>query len=77
MFTKVSLLSAYISVHKFNIICLSETYLISEIPSDDKNLEILRYDVVRKDHSSDSSLGRVCVYYKSSLPFKVINVKYL
>ena len=27
MFTKVSLLSAYISVHKFDIICLSETYL--------------------------------------------------
>ena len=26
MFTKVSLLSAYISVHKFDIICLSETY---------------------------------------------------
>ena len=77
MFTKVSLLSAYISVHKFNIICLSETYLISEIPSDDKNLEILGYDVVRKDHSSDSNLGRVCVYYKSSLPFKVNNVKYL
>ena len=40
MFTKVSLLSAYSSVHKFDIICLSETYLNSETPSDDKNLEI-------------------------------------
>ena len=39
-FTKVSLLSAYISVHKFDIICLSETYINSEIPSDDENLEI-------------------------------------
>ena len=39
MFTKVSLLSAYIFVHKFNIICLSETYLNSEIPFDDENCQ--------------------------------------
>ena len=38
IFTKVSLLSAYISVHKFDIICLSKTYLNSGIPSDDENL---------------------------------------
>ena len=77
MFTKVSLLSAYISVHKFDIICLSETYLNSEIPSDDKNLEIPGYNLVREDHPSNSKCGEVCVYYKSSLPFRVINVKYL
>ena len=42
MFTKCifPLLSACISVQKFDIICPSETYLNSEIPSDDKNLEI-------------------------------------
>ena len=40
MFTKVSLLSAYSSVHKFDIICFFETYLDSETPSDDENLEI-------------------------------------
>ena len=48
MFTNVSPLSAYISVHKFDIICLSETYLNSEIPSDDENLEILGYNLVRE-----------------------------
>ena len=48
MFTKVSLLSAYISVHKFDIICFSETYLNSEIPSDDENLEIAGYNLVVK-----------------------------
>ena len=74
MFTKISLLSAYISVHKFDIICLSETYLNSDIPSDDENLEIPGYNLVREDHPSNS--GGVCVYYKSSLPFRVINVKY-
>ena len=77
MFTKVSLLSAHISVHKFDIICLSETYLNSEIPSDDENLEIPGYNPVREDHPSNSKCGGVCVYYKSSLPFRVINVKYL
>ena len=77
MFSKVSLLSAYISVHKFEIICLSETYFNSEIPSNDENLEIPGYNLVREDHPANSKRGGVCVYYKSSLPFKVINVKYL
>ena len=77
MFTKVSLLSAYISVHKIDIISLSETYITSEIPSDDENLEIPGCNLVRKDHPSNSKRGGVCVYYKSSLSFRVINVKYL
>ena len=71
MFTKVSLLSAYSSVHKFDIICLSET------SSDDENLEIAEYNLVREDHPSSSKRGGVCVYYKSSFTFRVINVKYL
>ena len=76
-FIKVFLLSAYISVHKFNIICFSETYLIPKIPSDKENLEVPGYNLVREDHPSNSKRGEVCVYYKSSLPFKVINVKYI
>ena len=75
MFTKVSLLLACIPVHKFNIICLSETYLNSGISSDEKNLEIPGYNLVREDHLSNSKHGGVCVYYRSSLPFRVINVK--
>ena len=71
MFTKVSLLSVYSSVHKFDIICLSKT------PSDDKNLEIAGYNLVRENHPSNSKRGGVCVYYKSLLQFRVINVKYL
>ena len=77
MFTKVSVLSAYMSVHKFDIIWLSETYLNSEIPSDNENVEIPGYNLVREDHPSNSKHGGVCVYYKSSLPLRVINVKYL
>ena len=75
MFTKISFLSAYISVHK--IICLSETYLNSEIVSDDKNLEKPGYNLVREDHPSNSKRGGACICYKSSLPFRVINLRYL
>ena len=42
-FTKTSLLTGYILVHNFDIICLSETYLNPEISADDKNLEIPGY----------------------------------
>ena len=45
MFTKLFLLSAYSSVYKFDIICLSETYLNSETPSDDENLETAGYNL--------------------------------
>ena len=61
MFTKVSLLSAYISVHKFDIICLSESYLNFEIPCDEENLEIPGYNLAREDHPSNSKRGGVCV----------------
>ena len=77
MFTKVSLLSAYISIHKFDIICLSEIYLNCESPSNDESLEKAGYNLVREAHPSNSKRGGVCLYYKSSLPFRVINVKYL
>ena len=77
MFTKVFLLLAYISVHKFDIICLSKIYLNPETPSDDQNLEMAGYNLVREDHQSNSTCGGVCVYYKSSIPFRVINAKYL
>ena len=75
MFTKIYFLSACISVHK--IICLSETYLNSEILSDDTKLEKHGYNLVREDHPSNHKRGGVCICYKNSLPFRVINVRYL
>ena len=49
-FVKLVLLKPYNSIHKFDIICLSETYLDSSILHDHSNLEISRYDLVRSDH---------------------------
>ena len=77
MYKKVSLLSAFISVHKLDIICLSETYLNSETSPDDDNLEIPGYNIIRKDDPPNTKRGGVCVYYKNTLPFKIINIKYV
>ena len=39
-YDKVFLLKVYIAIHKFDIICISETYLGSSTSFDDNNLEI-------------------------------------
>ena len=74
-FTKLSLLRAYVSVHKFDIICLSETYLDSSI--DDVSLEISGYYLIRSDHPSNKKRGGICIYYKNFLPLKVSDVRLL
>ena len=53
-YVKISLLKAYITVHKFDIICLSETYLDSSTLPDDDNLEIARYDTVGADQPTNA-----------------------
>ena len=62
---------------KFDIICLSETYLDSNTPLNDDNLEISGYMLVRSDHPSNTKRGGVCLYYKNNLPLRVINIGYL
>ena len=61
-FTKIALLKAYLSVHKMDIICLSETFLDSSISIDDDHLQIPGYSCVRADHSSNTKRGRVLLY---------------
>ena len=55
---------AYITVHKFDIICLSETYLDSSAQTDDDNLEIAGYDIARADHPTNTKRG-ICIYDKN------------
>ena len=61
---KVSFLSAYNAVHNFDIICISESYLNSQIFSNGDKLSIPGYNTFRADHPSDNRRGGVCVYYK-------------
>ena len=74
---KVTLLTAYNSIHEFDNICLSETYLNSEILSNDENLNIPGYNVIKVDHLSNTKRGEVCIYFKKSLPSRLYNVSYL
>ena len=56
-YTKISLLTAYFLVYNFDIICLFETYLNSETPTGDQNLEIPGYCLLRADHPSNNKRG--------------------
>ena len=76
-FIKLSLLRAYISINKIDIICLSETYLDSSISSDNDNLELPGYNLVRADNPTNTKRGGVCIYYHNSLPLKVIDIQLL
>ena len=65
-FIKLSFLCAYISINKIDIICLSETYLDSSIPSDDDNLELPGYNLVRADNPINTKRGGVCIYSQTN-----------
>ena len=68
-------MKACISVYKHDFICLSETYLDSSTL--DSLLKIDRYILVRADHPNNIKRGGVCIYYKESLPVRVISLPYL
>ena len=52
-YSKISLLTAYVSVHDFDIICLCETHLTSTRDINNENLKIPEYIAYRVDHPSD------------------------
>ena len=76
-FIKLSLLRPYIAIHKFDVVCLSETYLNASIPNDDVSLDVPGYNLFRADHPSNTKRGGVCIYYRNSLPLKIIGIHYL
>ena len=76
-FTKVSLLTFHVLVHNVDIIFLSETYLNSETSTDDKNLEIPGYYLLRADHPFSNKNGGICMFYRTNLPLRALNISYL
>ena len=70
-YAKVSLLQAFNAIHKFELFCLSESYLNSSITMDEKPLIIDGYELIRADHRSDTKRGGVCINHKESISVKV------
>ena len=76
-YIKGSFLRAYISTHKFDVICISQTYLDSDTTDNHDNLKISGYNLIRADYPSNTKQGGVCIHYKQSLAFRLFNIHYL
>ena len=74
---KSSHLKAYLSIYKFDIACLSETCLDTSVPLHEVNLEIQGYELVRSENPSQHKRDSICIYFRNSLPLKILNIHYL
>ena len=74
---KVNLLEAYNAVNKFDIICLSESFLDSSIRTENINLKINEYTMVTADHPNNIKRGGVCAYVRETLPVRNFSNSYL
>ena len=74
---KISLLTAYNTIHHYDVICVSETFLDSSVSFDDHNLFTQVYCLIRADHPDDVKRGGVCLYFKENLTVKVIDNSFI
>ena len=54
---KISWLAAYNAVYRYDIICISESFLDSTISDDDNILHMEGYDLIRADHPDNIKRG--------------------
>ena len=73
-FVKFSSLQAFNSIHNFDLICISETFLDSSVAIDDSDLNFNGYNLMRSDHPSDVKRGGICIFYKETLPITFLNI---
>ena len=73
-FIKLSLLQAYNAINRFDIICLSETYLDNSYHTGEDQLTFPGFNLIRSDNPSNIKRGGVCIYYRDALPVKIINL---
>ena len=64
---KLTLLQAYNTIHQYDILCISETYLDSSISNDDTTLSLPGYNLARSDRPGNVKKGGVCLYYKKKV----------
>ena len=70
-FKKINLLEAYSTINKFDVICLSESYLGSSIAYDKDDLNIKGYNLYGTDHPNN--VRCVCVSIRESLPVRCLS----
>ena len=70
-------MQAFNTLHKFYLICLSETNLDSSISIEEKSPIIDGYKLLRADHRSYPKRGGVCMYHKRSISVQVLKVSQL
>ena len=76
-FSKISLLKAYLAVHKTDIVCLFETYIDFTFPVNYKNVVIQGYNLVSFDHPGNSKRGKGYIYYKSRFRLKMFDIYFM
>ena len=64
---KLSEIEVNNSIYKYDMICISETYVDSYISSEDKRIQLDWCNLIREDNPSNTKRGGVCIYYKESL----------
>ena len=69
---KISLLTAYNTIHQYDVICTSEIFLDSSVPLDNHNLSIQGYSLIWADHPDNVKRGGVCLYFKENLTLKLV-----
>ena len=76
-FAELSAIKAFNTTKNFDFICLSESYLDSTISPVDKNLCLDGYKLIRATHPKNIKQVGVCIYYRETLPVKIIQLNYL
>ena len=53
---KLSSIAVYNTIHKYNFICISETYLDSSVRTDDRDILINGYNLIPADHPNNNKI---------------------
>ena len=69
-FEKLHSLQAFNSVYKYDIFCITETFLDSSYSNDDQNLSIDGYNIIRADYPGNIKRGGVCIFHNDTLPIR-------
>ena len=74
-FVKLSQLETYNTLHSYDLICLSETWLDSTTSIDSNNLSLKSYNLHRVDDPDNAKNVGICVYYKEGLAVQFLQKK--